>query len=596
MSVLILAFFGGLLTILSPCILPVLPFVFARLGQPFRSSVLPMLMGMAVSFAAVGSLAAISGSWVVQANQTGRLLALVLLAVFGLALLFPALADRLSQPLVRLGNRLSLRADRARHSGHAVGGSLLLGIAIGLLWAPCAGPILGLILTGAAIGGASGHSVPLLLAYGLGAATSLALALGAGGRLSQGLKRSLGASATLRRGLGAVVLLGVTAIALGLDRSAVATAARSGASGLEETLVSKLHPTAAATPGVQSAAASASLKIASSNQTTPGSPLPLPVLGAMPPLPPGATWLNSSPLSREQLKGKVVLIDFWTYSCINCLRTLPHLSAWAEKYRNQGLVVIGVHSPEFAFERDLGNVREATRKLQVTYPVVLDNDLAIWKTFQNRYWPAHYFIDARGQIRHVQFGEGAYARSERVIQQLLKEAGQKGGATALVDPKASGSQAAAPSGPLPSPETYLGFERADRFASGALLPPAARNYDLPAELALNHWGLAGRWWVDSEKATSSSPGGRIAYRFRARDLHLVLGPGAGNRPVRFRVRIDGAPPGDSHGSDTDAMGNGVVQQHRLHQLVRLRTGSDRHHTFTIEFLDAGVQAYSFSFG
>ena len=596
MRVLILAFVGGLLTILSPCILPVLPFVFARLGQPFRSSVLPMLVGMAVSFAAVGSLAAISGNWVVQANQTGRLLALVLLAVFGLALLFPALADRLSQPLVRLGNRLSLRADRARHSGHAVGGSLLLGVAIGLLWAPCAGPILGLIFTGAAIGGASGHSAVLLLAYGLGAATSLALALRAGGRLSQGLKRSLGASETLRRGLGAVVLLGVAAIALGLDRSSVATAARSGASGLEESLVSKLRPAATAAPGVQSAAASASLTNASSSQTTPGSPPPLPVLGAMPPLPPGATWLNGSPVSREQLKGKVVLIDFWTYSCINCLRTLPHLRAWAEKYRNQGLVVIRVHSPEFAFERDLANVREATRKLQVTYPVVLDNDLAIWKAFQNRYWPAHYFIDARGQIRHVHYGEGAYARSERVIQQLLKEAGRKGGATALVDPKASGSQAAAPSGPLPSPETYLGFERADRCASGALLPPAARNYALPADLALNHWGLAGRWWVDSEKATSSSPGGRLVYRFRARDLHLVLGPGASNRPVRFRMRIDGAPPGDSHGSDTDALGNGVVQQHRLHQLVRLRTGSERAHTFAIEFLDPGVQAYAFTFG
>lgn len=588
MSVLILAFFGGLLTILSPCILPVLPFVFARLGQPFRSSVLPMLVGMAVSFAAVGSLASISGSWVVQANQTGRLLALVLLAVFGLGLLFPALADRLSQPLVRLGNRLSLRADRARLAGDAVGGSLLLGVAIGLLWAPCAGPILGLILTGAAIGGASGHSALLLLAYGLGAATSLAIALGAGGRMAKGLKRSLGASEKLRRGLGAVVLLAVAAIALGLDRSSVATATRSGASGLEETLVAKLRPTAAA--------ASTGLTNASSSQSTTGSPAPLPVLGAMPPLPPGATWLNGSPVSLEQLKGKVVLVDFWTYSCINCLRTLPHLRAWAEKYRNQGLVVIGVHSPEFAFERDIDNVRAATRTLQLTYPVVLDNDLAIWKAFQNRYWPAHYFIDARGRIRHVQFGEGAYDRSERVIQQLLKEAGRPGVSNALVDPEATGSLAAAPSGQLPSPETYLGFERADRFASGALLPPAARTYDFPADLALNHWGLAGRWWVDGEKATATSPGAGLVYRFRARDLHLVLGPGAGNRPVRFRVQVDGAPPGDSHGNDIDAMGNGVVQQHRLHQLVRLRTGSGRPHTFEIEFLDPGVKAYAFTFG
>ncbi len=595
MSVLILAFVGGLLTILSPCILPVLPFVFARVGQPFRSSVLPMLIGMAVSFAAVGSLAAISGSWVVQANQTGRLLALGLLALFGLGLLWPALADRLSQPLVRLGHRLSLRADRARQAGNGVGGSLLLGAAIGLLWAPCAGPILGLILTGAAIGGASGHSALLLLAYGLGAATPLALALGAGGRLAHRLKRTMGASERLRQGLGAAVLLAVAAIALGLDRSSIATAARSGATGLEDALVAKLRPSAAS-PGLQPGTSGSARTQAPFSQASSRSPLPLPVLGPMPPLPAGATWINSAPLSREQLNGKVVLIDFWTYSCINCLRTLPHLRAWADKYRNQGLVVIGVHSPEFAFERDPDNVRAASRTLQLRYPVVLDNDLAIWKAFQNRYWPAHYFIDARGQIRHVHYGEGAYERSERVIQQLLQEAGHPGISTALVDPAATGSQAAAPGGPLPSPETYLGFARADRFASGSLLPPGLRSYALPADLALHHWGLAGRWWVDGEKATASGPGARLSYRFRGRDLNLVLGPGAANRPVRFRLQVDGAPPGNAHGSDSDAQGQGLVQEHRLHQLIRLRSGSERSHTFVIEFLDPGVQAYAFTFG
>lgn len=585
MSLWILAFVGGLLTILSPCILPVLPFVFARLGQPFRTSILPMLAGMAVSFAAVGSLAAVSGGWVVHANQSGRLAALVLLALFGLALLFPALADRLSQPLVRLGNRLSRRADRARMAGHGVGSSLLLGVAIGLLWAPCAGPILGLILTGAAIGGASVNSALLLLAYGLGAAASLALALLAGGRVAGALKRSLGASEGLRRALGAVVLLGVAAISLGLDRSSFATSALSGADDLEQALVTRFRPPAA---GPSAATGS------TTNVTTP-SLKPLPVLGVLPPFPPGG-GLNAPPLSREQLKGKVVLIDFWTYSCINCLRTLPYVRAWAEKYQGQGLVVIGVHSPEFAFERDIGNVREAIRRLGVTYPVVIDNDLAIWKAFDNRYWPAHYFIDAQGRIRHVHFGEGAYDNSERVIQQLLREAGRRNVSTALVRPAATGIQATAPKDQAPSPETYLGFDRAERFASGDPLPPAPRTYRLPADLILDHWGLAGRWWVDAEKASSRSEGGRIVYRFRSRDLHLVLGPGAGNRPVRFRVSIDGAPPGDSRGMDIDAAGNGVVREHRLHQLVRLRSGAGRPHTFAIEFLDPDVDAYAFTFG
>jgi len=424
-SLLILAFVGGLLTILSPCILPVLPFVFARLGQPFRTSILPMLVGMAVSFAAIGTLAAFSGGWVGHASQTGRWVALVLLACFGLALLFPALADRLSQPLVRLGNRLSRRADRARLAGHGVGASLLLGGAIGLLWAPCAGPILGLILTGAAIGGASVNSALLLLAYGLGAAASLALALLAGGRVAGVLKRSLGASEGLRRALGGVVLLAVAAIALGLDRTSFATSALPAADDLEQALVTRFRPSADVPPIATGS---------TTNVPTPSLQQPLPVLGVLPPFPPGRTWLHSPPLSREQLKGKVVLIDFWTYSSLNSLRTLPYLRAWAEKYQDQGLVVIGVHSPEFAFERDIGNVRQASRKLGVTYPVVIDNDLAIWKAFDNRYWPAHYFIDAQGRIRHVHFGEGAYDNSERVMQQLLRESGRRNVSTALVRP------------------------------------------------------------------------------------------------------------------------------------------------------------------
>lgn len=404
MLLLILAFLAGLLTIVSPCILPVLPFVFARVGQPFLRSGLPLLGGMAVTFAAVGLLAAVGGGWAVGANQAGRVAALLLLALFALAMLFPSLADRCSRPLVALGNRLSGRSEQTRSNGSPPGSSALLGVATGLLWAPCAGPILGLVVTGAAIQGATARTGLLLLAYALGAATSLAAFLLAGGPVAAAMQRSLPAGAWLRRALGAAVLVSVGTIALGLDRSSLAGFTLADTDRLEQALLMKLHP-----------ARESEARIASSSG--------LPVLGILPPFPKQAVWLNSPPLSRDQLWGKVVLVDIWTYSCINCVRTLPHVRAWARKYKDHGLVVIGVHTPEFAFEKDLGNVREATRKLGVTHPVVIDNDFTIWKAFNNHYWPAFYFIDAQGRIRAIKVGEGEYDTSERRIQSLLREAG-----------------------------------------------------------------------------------------------------------------------------------------------------------------------------
>ncbi len=415
MALPLLAYLAGLLTILSPCILPVLPFVFSRVGHSFRSSTLPLLAGMVLTFAAVASLAVLGGSWVVQAHQWGRMAALALLALFGLAMLCPALADRLGRPLVSLGADVSRRSDRAQRRGEAIAASALLGVAVGLLWAPCAGPILGLILTGAALRGGNTGTALLLLAYGLGAATSLAVALLAGGRLASTLRRSLGAGVWLRRGLGAAVLAAVGVSALGLEQTSFAGWALADTNHIEQALLTRVPPPEAA------------------NQSAPALSR-LPVLGTLPPFPKGATWLNSPPLSRDQLWGKVVLVDIWTYSCINCLRTLPHVRAWASKYKDHGLVVIGVHSPEFAFERDLGNVRAAVRKLGLTYPVVIDNNFAIWKSFNNRYWPAFYFIDSQGRIRHSHFGEGAYDTSERTIQELLREAGQKNVPTGLVRP------------------------------------------------------------------------------------------------------------------------------------------------------------------
>jgi len=311
----------------------------------------------------------------------------------------------------------------------------------------------------------------------------------------------------------------------------------------------------------------------------------------------GATgWLNSKPLTRAGLRGKVVVFDFWTYSCINCLRSIPYVNAWYQHYKDSGLVIIGVHSPEFAFEKDTENVRQAVQKFGISYPVALDSNMALWKAFNNRFWPAHYFVDAQGNIRGHHFGEGKYGRSERTIRKLLEEAGAKNLPEPLDDAAGQGVSAAADMANVASPETYLGFERAENFSSpGSFARNGAKNYEVPKQLALNQWALGGRWKVSTERSELQATPGRIVFRFRARDLHLVLGPGADRKPVRFRVLLDGKPPAADHGMDTDAQGAGTVREQRLYQLIRQK-GPVEEHEFTIEFLDAGVEAYSFTFG
>jgi len=574
MTLFLLSYVGGVLTILSPCILPVLPFVFARSDRPFLQSGLPLLVGM-VTFAAVATLATLGGSWAVHANQWGRDAALVLLALFGLTLLLPQLADHLTRPLVALGSRLSNEAGAGR--GNATS-SLLLGVATGLLWAPCAGPILGLILTGAAIKGASTSTTLLLLAYALGAATSLAAALLIGGRVFTAMKKSLGVGEWVRRALGVLVLAGVAAIALGLDTGLLTRLSLTRTNGLEQSLLQ----------GVGLGRKTQNIAVAGSN---------LPVEGTMPELNGAVEWLNSPPLTRASLRGKVVLVDFWTYSCINCLRALPYVEAWARKYQDHGLVVIGVHAPEFAFEKVPDNVKRAVHDLGVTYPVALDNNLAIWQAFNNEYWPAHYFIDAQGRIRHHHFGEGEYDESERVIQQLLREAGNQNVPGGIADPKAQGVQAAAtPDDPARSPETYVGYGRGSNFAAGPVHENQPANYETPFPLQPNQWGFSGRWTIGEEKSSLDAAGGKITFRFHARDLHLVLGPGSDGKLVRFKVTLDGQTPGASHGMDTEANGNGAVTSQRLYQLIRLANPSAADHTFTIQFLDPGVQAFAFTFG
>jgi Thioredoxin like C-terminal domain/Redoxin len=321
----------------------------------------------------------------------------------------------------------------------------------------------------------------------------------------------------------------------------------------------------------------------------------LPIEGALPTFDRATTWLNSAPLTPADLRGQVVLVNFGTYTCINWIRSLPYVRAWADKYAGRGLTVVGVQTPEFAFEGDLGNVGRAIKEMDVRYPVVVDNDYAVWQAFDNHYWPALYFVDAQGRIRHHHFGEGDYDQSEMVLQMLLREAG------AVVEPglvqvEPDGVEAAADWPSLGSPETYLGHERTVDFASAEAVVSDERNvYSAPAVLRRNHWALSGDWRIGAVPVLLDEPRGAISYQFHARDLHLVMGPPPAGRPVRFTVRLDGEPPGPSHGIDVDERGDGVADYQRIYQLIR-QAGPISDRRFEIEFLDAGVEAFVFTFG
>ena len=566
MLIFILSYLGGLLTIFSPCVLPVLPFIFARSGQAFRSNGLPILLGMAATFTVLASLAAVGGAWLVAVNQYGRYAAMGLLLLLGLALIFPALSDRLMRPFVAFGSRLQARAD-AQSSAKS---SLLLGVAVGFLWAPCAGPILGLVLAGAALQGANLYSALLLLVFAAGAATSLGLALLAGGRVFAMMKRGLGAEEWLRRGLGVLVVVGVIIIALGWDTKFLAQFSFLNTAKTEQQLIGKF------------AQSSSNLAVRSAPELQ------------------GATqWLNSPALNLSDLRGKVVLVDFWTYSCINCLRTLPYLKAWDEKYRAQGLVIIGVHAPEFAFEKNAHNVEQAVRDLDINYPVAMDNNFAIWNAYKNEYWPAHYLIDAQGQIREQHFGEGNYQETEQSIQKMLKEIHPELAAQTPVKISVAGvagvALAAQTDSALRSPETYLGNSKQKNFASPeTILKDAKQHYSAPKNLALHHWALSGDWLISAESAALQSEYGALDFNFYGRDVNLVMGAKNG-KPVRYKITLDGVAPDAAHGMDSDAQGNGAIAGQRLYQLLRLPSSAGEHHLH-IEFLDSGAEVFAFTFG
>ena len=306
-------------------------------------------------------------------------------------------------------------------------------------------------------------------------------------------------------------------------------------------------------------------------------------------------WLNSPPLTASGLRGKVVLIDVWTYTCINWLRTLPYVRAWHEKYKKDGLVVIGVHAPEFGFEHDVDNVRRAVKDMRIDYPVAVDNEFAIWRGFDNNYWPALYLVDGKGRVRYHHFGEGEYEQSERAIQRQLTDGGVRDVASDMVSVNPQGFEVAADWGNLKSPENYLGWDRSAGFAGSDAVVDKRRVYAIPASLKLNQWALAGDWTIDRAAATLNKPNGKIAYRFHARDANLVMGPATRGSTIRYRVAIDGQPPRASHGLDVDADGNGLLSEQRLHQFIRQpKPIMDR--LLEIEFLDPGAQALCFTFG
>ena len=554
MILIIVTYLAGVLTILSPCILPVLPFVFARSQQSFLKNGIPLLLGMCLTFSLFSALAIIGGEWIADANEIGRFLALSLLTVFGLSLIFPEFSERLLAPLTRLGSKI----------GSGTNSSFLIGVSTGLLWAPCAGPILGIVLTGAAIQGNVGASIGLLLAYSLGAATSLAIALLIGNRF---LGKFLKVDHIVKRFLGAAVLLGVVAIVFNLDRTVLTQISKFGTTNIENKLL-----------------ALTDRKPKENSEY---------MINTLPEITGAVAWINSAPLTNADLKGKVILIDFWTYSCINCLRTLPYVKAWAEKYKNNNFIILGVHTPEFAFEKKIKNVEEAVKDLGITYPVAIDNEYKIWNSFQNEYWPAHYFIDHTGKIRHRHFGEGSYDKSEKVIQELILESGDKLNTTE-VKVQAMGAQAPGLFVEGESPETYLGYWRTQNFSSTPeIQKDQTALYKAKTDLKLNDWALDGNWLIADEVSILKKAKGKLKMKFRARDLHLVIG----GAQTQFKVTVDGKVPGENRGLDIDDKGMGRVDTHRLYQLIRIKNEKDiSDHLFEIEFFAPDVEVYAFTFG
>jgi len=580
-------FLAGAGTALSPCVLPVLPIALSAGVTGGRRRPLGVVVGLVGAF----TFATVALVYVLDAlglpDTLLRTLAIVVLLAFGVTLLVPALAARVEGALSRVASRLGARPARASGDGFRSG--LLVGASLGLVYAPCAGPILAGVITVSASQPFTAGRLAVALAYGIGSAVVLYLLMLGGRRVVAPLARRGGA---LQIATGAVMVLVALAMLNDYDlrfQSAIAkdlpgflvtptqglekidAAQRALANLRGHGSPSRLSAEADATPPPHGSAAGR---------------LGLRDYGAAPDFTDTQRWFNSpegGSLSMRSLRGRVVLIDFWTYTCVNCLRTLPYLKAWDARYRRQGLTIVGVHTPEFPFERDAGNVAAAIAREGLRYPVVQDNDYGTWDAYGNQYWPAHYFVDARGHVRYAHFGEGDYAHSEQVIRELLREAGRRVGGTM------SGAHGVAASLGVATPESYLGAARAQRFANGAILP-GRQDFGDPPDPAQNELSYGGAWEIGREDATAG-PGAALKLAFGARRVFLVLGsPG---QPRRMRVLLDGRPIPDALAGADVRGGVATISSQRLYDLVDLPR-VERH---VLELRpDAGVQGYAFTFG
>ena len=539
------AFVAGVVTAVSPCVLPVLPIVLAggATGSPRRPYA--VVAGLVASFTVFTLSAAALLSALGLPDDLLRTIAIAVVVVVGLSLLWPRLGDLLGRPFHAL----------ARRRPSDAGGGFLLGVSLGLLFTPCAGPVIGAVATVAATQSVTGEAVLITLAYGLGAGSVL-LGVAIAARRGMSLRSVRAHAPVVRRALG-VAILGVAALMV---------------AGVDKDLQTRVPEYTRALQGLEeSAAAQGELERLVG---TPGlaEEERLGDFGPAPEFDGIDLWLNSEPLRMETLRGKVVLIDFWTYSCINCLRTLPHVRAWDEAYRDDGLVIVGVHTPEFAFERDADNVRRAVRDLGVSYPVALDNAYGTWAAWQNRYWPAKYFVDRSGRLRYAHFGEGGYEESERVLRRLLAEDSDAELVSEGIDDETpSGEQ---------TPETYLGYQRLDRFVGSELVPDRESEYSIPDYLPLHGVAYGGRWTVESERIVAGE-GARLRLAFHAHDVFLVLGASGGSGSVE--VSVDG-----------ERVGTVPITVDDLYTLARI-PGEKRDHVLDLR-LSPGTEAYAFTFG
>jgi cytochrome c biogenesis protein CcdA/thiol-disulfide isomerase/thioredoxin len=582
MALLILfGFVAGAATALSPCVLPVLPIALSAGATGGRRRPLGIVAGLAVSF----TFATVALVYVIAAlglpNELLRKLAIATLIGFGLVLMAPPLAARVEARLSGLGSRAGL----GREGGEGLWSGALVGFSLGFVYAPCAGPILAGVITVSASQSFDAGRLAVALAYGVGSAVALYFLMLGGRRLIKPLaRRGLG----LQVAMGAVMVLVALAMLGRYDirfQNAIAT-------DLPSFLVDpsrSLEDTASAQAALANLRGGGhglgSRATGGAPEATPDGRLKLPVLGRAPEFVGTERWFNTPgdrPLTLDRLRGRVVLVDFWTYSCINCIRTLPYLRAWNARYRRDGLTIVGVHTPEFPFEREAGNVEEAIRSDGIRYPVAQDNEARTWEAYDNQYWPAEYFIDARGRVRYVHFGEGEYGEKEKVIRVLLAEAGEH------VGRRMSGAHGIEPSPGVTTPETYLGALRAERFTNPRL-SPGLHDFHAPPGVPPNEFAYRGRWRIALHAATAA--GGSLELNFGARRVYLVLG--SPERPRRVRVLLDGRPISPAE-AGADVHGGAVtVRAQRLYQLVELpRVG---HHVLRLE-PEAGVMGYAFTFG